>query len=188
MILRGEHQVISVSAIAAALLAAQSAPAMTAPATSAAAIPHSAIVPAGTVLLIETLDTVGSRHTHNGDHFRIRLAEPLVIDGHVAIAAGATGEGEVIQAKAATFSGSPGELILAARYLDIGDARVPLRGFRISRSGASGTSFVFTGTSAMMLQHGSNFDVPAGSRADAKVAADTSVPAAQAAPVQETTP
>jgi hypothetical protein len=177
-----------VSVVAAALLAAQSVPAMAAPATSAAAIPHTVIVPAGTALLIEILDTVGSRHTHIGGHFRIRLAEPLVIDGQVAIAAGATGEGEVIQAKAATFSGSPGELILAARYLDIGDVRVPLRGFRISRSGASGTSFVFTGASAMMLQHGSNLEVPAGSKADAKVAADTSVPTAETAPVQETNP
>lgn len=181
---------ISVSAIAAALLAAQSVPAMTAPATSAAAIPHSIIVPAGTALLIETLDTVGSHDTHIGDHFRIRLAEPLVIDGHVAIAAGATGEGEVIHAKAATrFSRRAGELILAARYLNVGDTRVPLRGFRISRSGPTSTARDYSSlTYFVRHEYGSDFEVPAGSRADAKVTADTSVPAVQAAPAQETTP
>eukprot|EP01035_Chromulina_nebulosa_P001088 gene1089-biopygen932 len=101
--------------LAATLIVAQSsfAPAATATAPAAEGVK----VPGGTPLIVELVDKIGSRHAHTGDHFRIRLAEPLTIDGRVVLPAGTAGEGEVVQAKAATFSGSPGELILAARYL-----------------------------------------------------------------------
>ncbi len=170
--------------LAAALVVAQSSFTSTPIATAPA--PDSVRVPGGTPLIVELLDKVGSKHAHTGDHFRIRLAEPLTIAGRVVLPAGVTGEGEVVQAKAATFSGSPGELILAARYLALGDLHIPLRGFRISQSGASGVTFFYTGFSAGLVPNGHNFEVPAGARATAKVAADISITTPETRPTPET--
>jgi hypothetical protein len=69
---------------------------------------------------IEFLTTLSSASSHRGDMFPIRLAEPLMAGGQVLLPAGALGVGEVVEAKPAGGAGTPGVLILAARYLDAG--------------------------------------------------------------------
>lgn len=50
--------------------------------------PPMCLITAGTQLEISTVDSVGSKHAKIGDHFRIKLAAPFVVDGQTMIPAG----------------------------------------------------------------------------------------------------
>jgi hypothetical protein len=100
------------------------------PRAPAADLGNRATVPALTEVAIEILADLGSRTSQQGDTFPLRLAAPVVIDGVELIPAGTPGVGEVIHAKKSGGSGAAGELVLAARYLEVGGARLPLRSLR----------------------------------------------------------
>ncbi len=148
-------------------------------------------VPAMTPVEIEIAEGVNSRTRRSGDRFAIRLAEPLVVGGRVIAPAGTKGVGEVVHAAKARAMGKAGELILAARYLEIGGQRLPLRSFRygksqgLDNSGALGVgnmvaSAVLPVASVLaFVVAGGEVDIPAGTRANAKVSADTRIAAAE---------
>lgn len=94
-------------------------------------------VPRLTPVLIELLATLSSETSATGDRFPLRLAEALVIDGETVIPAGTTGEGEVIHAKRKGGMGAAGELILTARFLDLGGQHIALRSLRVNGDGQS---------------------------------------------------
>lgn len=130
-------------------------------------------LPVGTPLTIAVVDAVGSRKSRTGDMFHLRLAEPLVIDGKTVIPAGTSGMGEVIHAAHPKFlKNDAGELILAARYLEIGDQHLPLRSFRIIANGVRYVSIM-----PQLAERVENVEVPAGSSATAKVAGTCVIPA-----------
>jgi len=120
-------------------------------------------IPAGTVIEIVNVDVVGSWRSHSRDAFVIRLAEPIIIDGRTVVPVGVHGVGEVVHAARATVSGLPGELILAARYLEYEGVRITLRGMR----GRYPNTATIPGT---------DFEVLTSARHQAIVAADTLVP------------
>jgi hypothetical protein len=89
--------------------------------------------------------------------------------------------GEVVHAKKAGGSGTAGELILAARYLQIGERRLQLRSMRLAVAGKGAVGAVDAFNAASVVSPlpvgllgfavtGSNIDVPAGSIAVAKSA------------------
>jgi hypothetical protein len=183
-------------AAAAMLLAAPAAgqenaaaPAPAAPVAPPAS-PGCCAIPALTPVDIEFTQPVTSKDNHPGDRFTFRLAEPIVVDGRVLAPAGTPGVGEVVHAARARAMGKAGELILAARYLDLGGQRVPLRTFRYGRSQGkdpSGSLMAANTVAAAVLPiaglasffiAGGDVRVPAGTRATAKVAAETIVPPA----------
>jgi hypothetical protein len=112
--------------------AAQETAPVPAPAAAPAAV--CCTIPARTVLEIEILDAINSKDNRNGESFRFRLAEPLMMDGQVLIPAGTPGTGEIVHAARARMGGKAGELILAARFLDFNGRQIPLRTFRFGRS------------------------------------------------------
>lgn len=139
------------------------------------------LIPALTPVRIELLSPQGSKISKSGDLFAIRLAEPIIVDGQVVVPAGVTGMGEVIHAKRAGGSGAPGELILAARYLDLGTVRLRLRSLDMTSIGKSkyGTSDTLAvasaaggvGLSVLALAiTGKESKIEAGSVASAKTA------------------
>ena len=140
---------------------------------------------------IEIVDAVSSRRNRSGDRFALRLAEPLVVDGRVVAPAGTPGEGEVVHAAKPGIGGKAGELILAARYLDLDGTRIRLRSLRYGpsqgtdNSGAVGVANVVAAAVLPVasvvgfLVSGGNIDIPAGTRANARVAADTRLPPLQ---------
>jgi hypothetical protein len=150
-----------------------------APATSACCS-----VPARTTLEIEILDTLSSKDNSNGQSFRFRLAEPLAVGGRVLVPTGTEGVGEVVHAARARAMGKAGELILAARYLQHGDTRIPLRTLRFGRNQGrdnSGTVNTIAVASAGTVPvvgmvgyfiSGGEVRVPAGTRATAQTAAE----------------
>ncbi|MET0807490.1 MAG: hypothetical protein ABWX93_01905 [Pseudoxanthomonas sp.] len=111
-----------------------------------------------------------------GDKFRLRLAGPLMIDDRMVVAAGIEGVGEVIHAEKSRGGGKPGELLIAARYLDYQGKQIGLRGLRVGGSGkdnsaaALATSMV-VGAFALFI-HGQEIEIPSGTLAQAKIAQD----------------
>lgn len=144
------------------------------PAALSSAAPLPAIAE-GTFIDVQTVDRVHSKLNKVGDTFRIRLTYDLKARDAIVIPAGAEGQGEVIHAARARAAGKAGELILAARYIEHGGRRIPLRGFRIGKSGDNRTMAAMgVGLAAGPLAYlivGGEVDVPPGTAGFAKLAA-----------------
>jgi hypothetical protein len=159
-----------------------------APATAPAEAAACCTVPALTPIEIEIAENVSSNTSRTRQNFAFRLAEPLTVDGQVVAAAGTRGVGEVVHAAKSGIGGKAGELILAARYLELDGQRVPLRSLRYGRSqgkDSSGTVGIATSAAAAVvpvvavvgfLITGGEVRIPEGTRATAKIAADTVLP------------
>lgn len=136
------------------------------------------VVPPLTPVRVTIMQTMNSATSPIGSHFPITLAEPITIDGKVIVPAGITGEGEVVHADKSRFGGKPGELILAVRYLDWNGTHIPLRSLRFDVPGqgkdnggvAAATAIAVSSVLAMFIT-GGEVNIPAGTVANAKVAA-----------------
>lgn len=128
------------------------------------------------------LTDLGSKLSKTGDVFPIKLAYPIMINGKIIVPAGAMGLGEVIFAKGSSGGGAGGELVLAARFVDIGTKRVRLRSLQLDASGKSridsANAMGIAGSAApglslvALFMKGKQSVVPAGTIADAKTAED----------------
>lgn len=138
------------------------------------------VIPADTAVAIRIVAPISSKTSRPDDRFAIELAEPILRDGAVLVPAGARGEGEVVHAAKAGWGGRPGELIVAARFLQCGAVKLPLGKFRWSATGAnrSGAAMAagFVLTPAIFLVNGGQVEVPAGTLATARVTASVALP------------
>lgn len=78
---------------------------------------------------------LGSKSSKTGDFFAFHLAKPIIVGGMEVIPAGTPGRGEVIHAKKGGGGGAPGELVLAAHYLQVGARQLRLRSLRLEPIG-----------------------------------------------------
>jgi hypothetical protein len=101
-------------------------------------------IPSLTVIELEIDQPLGSKISKSGQMFALHLRKAIVVDGKELVPAGTTGQGEVVHAKKGGGSGAPGELVLAARYLDVGGRRLPLRSFHVSGVGSDKITAVNT--------------------------------------------
>jgi hypothetical protein len=146
-----------------------------------------------TPVALELVDPVGSKTSKSLETFRLVLAEPVMVGDHEAIPAGTPGTGEIVHAKKAGGMGAAGELVVAARFLDLGDRKVRLRSTVVDAEGKSrinGVSNFAAASAASPLPvawigffiKGGEIELPPGTRLVAKLAEDFS-PAAPAIPV-----
>lgn len=132
-----------------------------------------------------------------GQYFKLSLRQPLEIGGGITIPAGTTGAGQVVHAGKSRAMGKAGELVLAARHLDFGSTRIPLRSLRYGsgqgKDNAETAAIVGLAVSALITPFitGGEVRIPAGAEVWAKVAADIAVapvlPATQAAATKVST-
>ena len=160
-------------------------------ATTATAPTPCCLLAAGDPVEIELTETLSSKTAQPDQMFGIKLVRDVVVDGHVVIPTGAVGLGEVIDVGHAGFSGRPGKLILAARYLKVGGQRVPLRSFRLSGAGHDDSKTIGLLSASVpifILATGGEIEFPDGTRAFAKIGADTVLPSTEPAAVQSSSP
>ena len=137
-------------------------------------------IPALTPVIVRIDEMISSNKNKPGDRFRISVAEDVRVDNAVVIPAGSAGEGEVIHAAKSGAGGKAGELILAARFVRVGDVVVRLRSFIIGVVGkdhsadALATSFI-AGPFAMFV-HGGVVTVPRDTQGLAKTASPLQLP------------
>lgn len=138
------------------------------------------VLPANTRVELEMVDAVSSRTNKPGDTFKLRVASPITSGGIVLIPAGTAAIGQVVHAAKAGIGGKAGELILAARYLEMPQGQIKLR----STFGAAGESHtddalilgVTFGVIGMVVR-GKDLELSSGSMLSARTASDTSLPA-----------
>lgn len=150
------------------------------PTAAAAACADCITIPKLTPVRVEILTDLGSKLSKTGEMFPIKLAYPIIVDGKIIIPAGAMGMGEVIFAKGSGGGGAGGELVLAARYVDVSNKRLLLRSLQVDGSGKSridtamAVGVAVSGVIALFMK-GKQSVVSAGTIADAKTGADISL-------------
>ncbi|MDB6163821.1 MAG: hypothetical protein JWL98_1253 [Xanthomonadaceae bacterium] len=151
-------------------------PGAAAPTTRPAEMTPCCVATAGTVVDLETTEPISSRDRKHGDLFGLRLHTSLIRGGLVVIPAGTTGVGEIVHADRARGGGKPGELILAARYLQIGDQHLRLHALRLGATGKdnAGTALAVSMAIGVFAQfiHGGEVEVPTGTLAQARLLDD----------------
>ena len=133
-------------------------------------------VPALTPVSLRIGQDLGSKVSKSGDMFPFTLAEPVLVDGHELLSAGTPGMGEVIHAKKGGFAGAAGELVLTARYLQVGERHLPLRSLTfpaVARDniGLASAVGIAAGFPALFIS-GGNVQVPSGTVVMAKTRED----------------
>jgi hypothetical protein len=148
-------------------------PAPPAPAPAAPALEAAPRLPANTVVELEMVDSVSSETSRRGDLFKMRVAVAVSWQGQVLVPAGTLAVGQVVHVQKARGGGKGGELILAARYLDLPQGQVKLR----STFGAAGANRVRTSLALAyavgpfaMLVKGKTVAMPAGAALSARIA------------------
>ena len=145
-------------------------------------------LPALTPIRLRVIGEVSSKTHVKGDKIVIVLADPLRFSETLAIPAGTRGVAEVIHSAKGGMGGKAGELLIAARSLDLApDIHIPLRSFRLAPArgknneglamGLMVAGGVAGGVAAMVMTGGSA-RVADGSEAFAKTAADIDLPLA----------
>jgi len=150
---------------------------------SMTAVPLARGVVMNTPVILAIDAPLTSKTSKIGDTFPIRLIEAVTSStGEVLIPIGARGQGEVIHAAKARALGKPGEMILAARYLQCGDTRIPLGHFKFGGRGDDHSTAIMAGMVAgglvaapLMFLSGGEMMVPAGTSANAKITADVAM-------------
>lgn len=130
-------------------------------------------IPALTPVQVELSEPLSSRTSVTGQAFALSLASPISVAGSEIVPVGTKGQGEIVHAKK-TGVGVGGELVLAARYLQIGEKRLRLRSMHLNGAGRDQQGLAFAvgvavGFPALFVR-GKHIDVPAGAYADAKTA------------------
>jgi len=159
-------------------------------------------VPALTQIIISLDQPVSSRTAKTGESFAFSLAEPILFNGEVVVPTGTKGVGEVVWAKG-TGVGVGGELVLAARTLDVNGKPVRLRSMKFGVAGKDKQDLAFAmavtvGLPALFIR-GKHIDIPQGAIAGAKLAEDlildapaptpaATEPAAGTGPAESSTP
>lgn len=163
------------------------------PQPEAVAAPATTIrIPAGTIVEVEVTEALSSRTSQQEQLFGLRLVRPLVIDGREVAPVGAIGGGEVIDAAHSAFGGRQGRLTISGRFIEIGGQHVRIRGMQLIAAGenraeqALGVSMVPVIGLGAIFMHGGEVEIPAGSRAGARIAVDVDIPIEALAPVAET--
>jgi hypothetical protein len=147
-------------------------------------------VPALTVVTLTLADALSSETSKAGDRFKLVVAADVKVGDAVVIPQGTMGEGEVVHAARSRGGGKAGELILAARFLQVGETAVRLRSLGAVRQAgkdyaveALATSFV-AGPFALFLR-GGLIEIPAGTPALAKTLLEYRLPVVAATPAAE---
>lgn len=156
------------------------------PCTSPAGAAAARCVPALTQLIISLDAPISSRTAKTGETFTFSLAEPILLNGAVVVPTGTKGSGEVVHAKG-TGLGVGGELVLAARTLDVNGKPVRLRSMKFGVVGKDRQDLAFAlgvtvGFPALFVR-GKHIDLPQGALAGAKLAEDLILDAPAPAPV-----
>ena len=157
--------------------------AVEAPAAVTAEIPTTITIPAGTTIVVEFSETLSSATTLTGQLIGLRLRDPLVVDGRTIAEAGAIGGGEVIDAARSGMGGRSGKLIVSGRFMEIAGQRARIRGLQVVVAGEDNSR---EAVNTMMLVpyvgwmggfiEGGEIEIPAGTRAEARLTTNLVIP------------
>ena len=113
------------------------------PATaSIAPVVKTSLLPTGTPVRLMVLKEINSRTARAGDRFKLRVDEPIYINGAPVIPVGATAWGEIANVEKNGAVGKGGRLGAKLLYLDLPAGHIPLRGDYADRGEGNGAGVV----------------------------------------------
>ncbi|HEX9139669.1 MAG TPA: hypothetical protein VF848_07760 [Steroidobacteraceae bacterium] len=144
-------------------VAAASAPSDATPASTARQL----VLHSGTRIPLRFLQALSSATDKSGTQFRLEVTDDIQVDDLIAIPAGSPAIGEIVDARPAGMLGKPGILIVAARYVLVGDRQIRLK----SNLGSTGRD---TSSAAIFVPfiRGKQAEIPEQTEVLAKVAND----------------
>jgi len=111
--------------------------------TAAEALPKAEqLLPEGTPVRLMILREINSRHAIVGERFKLRVIEPVYINGKPVVPIGAAAWGEIASTERNGAVGKGGRLGAKLLYLDLPDGAVPLRGEYSDRGDGNGAGVV----------------------------------------------
>jgi hypothetical protein len=138
-----------------------------------------AVLPAKTEIVLAINEAISSKTATIGDYFDLRVARPLVLGNRIIIPEGTPGRGQIVHASKKSWGGKAGELIVAARHIELGGRQIPLRSMRIGGAGSDQTATAMVFGAAVPLGafiiSGKDMAVPAGTLATALLRDETRV-------------
>lgn len=162
---------------------AQEAPAsVEQPAVTAAvpdAVPSLLILPEDTPVHLMVLNEVTTKEHSAGHRFKLRVQEPVVIEGATVIPVGAMAWGEVLSAERSGNIGKSGKVSARLLYVETGGVRIPVSG-ETSSKGKSGTAETVMGVLGLgvlgLFAKGNNAKIKAGEKMIAFTTEATELP------------
>lgn len=140
-------------------------------------------VPKGTAVKLVLKSPLGSIHSQVGERFYLALAEPVVVNGQVAIPAGSRAVGEVTLVARKGDFGKSGRLTAKLLYIYAGTQMIALEGATAS-SGEVQSSEVPGLAAAMLLTGGlvtgKSATIPPGTIVEAVIAEEAILPSTPA--------
>ena len=138
---------MNIMVVAAAVMAAATAPPSAPVATNPMANTPAAgsavqIVPPGTPVRLMILKEMTSRNARNGERFKLRVDEPVFINGSPVIPVGTTAWGEIVEVKKNGAVGKAGRLNARLLHIDLPTGPLPLRGEFADRGDGNGAGVV----------------------------------------------
>lgn len=96
----------------------------------------------GTPVRLMVLKEINSRSAHLGDRFKLRVDEPIYLNGVPVVPVGATAWGEIASIEKNGAVGKGGRLGVKLLYLDLPSGHVPLRGEHADKGDGNGAGVV----------------------------------------------
>ena len=100
------------------------------------------LLPAGTPVRLMVLKEINSCTAHLGDRFKLRVDEPVYINGAPVVPVGTTAWGEIAAVEKNGAVGKGGRLGAKLLYLDLPSGHIPLRGDYTDRGDGNGAGVV----------------------------------------------
>ena len=124
-------------------------------------------LPAGTEVMVRTLDPMSSTTATTGQKFAVEVDADVVVDGVVVLPAGTRGGGTIVFARKKGMSGRPGALDVRIDSVEGPDGPIKLRASEANRGedkrrGGVAAGMVFGLIGAAAVQ-GTDINLPAGS-------------------------
>jgi hypothetical protein len=119
-----------------------------------------------------------------GSRFKLRVNQPLIVDGKTLVPVGATAFGEVMSSTASGGLGKTGAMAAKLLYIDSDGTQIPLEGdssAKGSKTGSAGVAVLLTGVVGL-FNRGNNAKIKAGEIVSGFVAADVAFDVAASPP------
>lgn len=100
------------------------------------------LLPAGTPVRLMVIKEINSRTARPGDRFKLRVDEPIYINGAPVVPVGSFAWGEIASVEKNGAVGKGGRLGARLLYLDLPSGHVPLRGEYADRGDGNGAGVV----------------------------------------------
>lgn len=114
------------------------APVVTAPSPAPSIKYAPQVVAPGTPIRLMFLKEINSRNAVPGQQFKMRVNEPVFMNGQAVIPVGITAWGEVVSFDSSGAVGKGGKLGIRMLYLDLPEGRFPLKGEANQRGSGNG--------------------------------------------------